>query len=133
MLTPIEDEPPVNGPSTPILIGSAAKARPAERASAATAERLKECTLVLSLVGFLPLHSLARRRAESAGACSSSTPAHVLTIPCRTAPGQTLSDRAEWREGPERGAGRVHGRRLAGSLQVLPRPTPVGRAPRLLP
>src|SRR4051812_27574739 len=35
MLTPIEDEPPVKGPSTPILIGSAAHAAPATRAHAA--------------------------------------------------------------------------------------------------
>jgi hypothetical protein len=28
MLTPIEDEPPVNGPETQILIGSAASAGP---------------------------------------------------------------------------------------------------------
>src|SRR5690348_2548739 len=41
MLTPIEDDPPVNGPSTPILMGSAANA-PAEKAIApATARSLK--------------------------------------------------------------------------------------------
>src|SRR6478736_8888567 len=40
MLTPMEDEPPVKGPSTPILIGSAANA-PAQKATApATARSL---------------------------------------------------------------------------------------------
>ena len=39
MLTPIEDEPPVNGPSTPILIGSAAKAVAAVQARATTVSR----------------------------------------------------------------------------------------------
>ena len=39
MLTPIDEEPPVNGPSTPILIGSAAKAEAAVQASATTVSR----------------------------------------------------------------------------------------------
>ena len=36
MLTPIDDDPPVKGPSTPINIGSAANARPVIPASATT-------------------------------------------------------------------------------------------------
>jgi len=49
MLTPIDDEPPVNGPSTPILIGSAASERlvAAARAMARTLV-LKSSLCVLS-------------------------------------------------------------------------------------
>jgi hypothetical protein len=47
MLTPMEEDPPVNGTDTPILIGSAAIAMPAERRIADKAASLMERWVVV--------------------------------------------------------------------------------------
>ena len=80
MLTPMEDEPPVKGPLTPILIGSAAKLSPDQLMSAEVSATL-DVNLAKRVVMLSPIcFKKTRNRTLAGSACSVRSIAQNETV-----------------------------------------------------